>query len=95
MKVMKFGGSSVATPDNIRRVKAIVTAQEEPAIVVVSALGGVTDELVRISALAEAADSAYQEHIRALRQRHIDACTDLVGDTESVYVVVPHGSLVS
>ena len=83
MKVMKFGGSSVATPDNIRRVKAIVTAQEEPAIVVVSALGGVTDELVRISALAEAADSAYQEHIRALRQRHIDACTDLVGDTEA------------
>ena len=81
MKVLKFGGSSVATPDNIRRVKAIVSAQEEPGIVVVSALGGVTDELVRISALAEAADSAYLERLQALRQRHLDACEDLVGGT--------------
>ena len=56
MKVLKFGGTSVATPENIRKVRSIVQSQDDVVVVVVSALGGVTDELVRISALAESAD---------------------------------------
>jgi len=79
MKVLKFGGSSVATPDSIRKVKAIVKSQEEVVVVVVSALGGVTDELIRISALAESADASYLEKLQALRKRHIDTCEELVG----------------
>ncbi len=71
MKVLKFGGTSVATPGSIRKVKAIVESQQEPVVVVVSALGGVTDELVRIAALAEAADPAYLDGLAALRERHI------------------------
>ena len=45
MKVLKFGGSSVGTPDSILSVKRIVESQPEPVIVVVSALGGITDQL--------------------------------------------------
>lgn len=78
MKVLKFGGSSVATPDSIKKVKAIVKSQEEEVVVVVSALGGVTDELIRISALAESADASYLEKLQALRKRHIDTCEALV-----------------
>ena len=79
MKVLKFGGSSVATPESIRKVRAIVESRQEPVVVVVSALGGVTDELVRISALAEAADPAWLDGVAALRKRHLDMCDELVG----------------
>ena len=46
MKILKFGGSSVATPESILRVKQIVSSRPESSIVVVSALGGVTDQLI-------------------------------------------------
>ena len=78
MKVLKFGGSSVATPESIRKVRSIVKSQEELVVVVVSALGGVTDELVRISELAESADASYLEKLQALRKRHIEACEAVV-----------------
>ena len=78
MKVLKFGGSSVATPDSIKKVKAIIKAQEEAVVVVVSALGGITDELVCISKLAENADASYLEKLQALRKRHVEMCDALV-----------------
>ena len=78
MKVLKFGGTSVATPENIRKVRSIVQSQDDVVVVVVSALGGVTDELVRISALAESADASYLEKLQALRKRHVDACDALL-----------------
>ena len=78
MKVLKFGGTSVATPDSIRKVRSIVQSQDDVVVVVVSALGGVTDELVRIAALAESADASYLEKLQALRKRHIDTCDALV-----------------
>ena len=78
MKVLKFGGSSVATPESIKQVKSIVQSQEDVVVVVVSALGGVTDELIRISALAESADASYLEKLQALRKRHTDTCDALV-----------------
>ena len=82
MKVLKFGGSSVATPENIRQVRSILESQEE-IVVVVSALGGVTDELVEISKLAENADASYLEKLQALKKRHIDICDALVDTTKS------------
>ena len=78
MKVLKFGGSSVATPDSILKVRSIVKSQKEPVVVVVSAMGGVTDELIAISSLAEAADASYLEKLQALKKRHLDACDALV-----------------
>ena len=79
MKVLKFGGSSVATSESILKVKSIVQSQDDVVVVVVSALGGVTDELVRIAALAESADASYLEKLQALKKRHVDACDELVG----------------
>ena len=46
MKVMKFGGTSVGSVNSILSVKRIVEAVDEPVIVVVSALGGITDKLI-------------------------------------------------
>ena len=45
MKVLKFGGTSVGTAESLAQVKNIVEAIDQPAVVVVSALGGVTDRL--------------------------------------------------
>ena len=72
MKILKFGGTSVGTPESIRSVKRIVDATEHPVIVVVSALGGVTDRLIALSQQAAAGDTAYQDGVDALRQRHHD-----------------------
>ena len=58
MKIMKFGGTSVGSVDSIQRVKQIVEAEKEPVIVVVSALGGITDQLIRTAAMAARGDIA-------------------------------------
>lgn len=52
MKVMKFGGTSVGSVQGILNVKKIVEGQNEPVIVVVSALSGITDQLYNVSKLA-------------------------------------------
>ena len=70
MKVLKFGGSSVGTPESSLNVKNIVEATARPAVVVVSALGGVTDQLIAASRMAAAGDSAYSESVDSLMERH-------------------------
>ena len=60
MKVIKFGGTSVVSANSILSVKRIVEAVEEPVIVVVSALGGITDKLINTSKMAAAGDAAYE-----------------------------------
>ena len=54
MKVLKFGGTSVGSVESILSLKAIVEkqAEKQPVIVVVSALGGITDKLIATSQLA-------------------------------------------
>ena len=61
MKVMKFGGTSVGSVNSILSVKRIVEAVDEPVIVVVSALGGITDKLINTSRMAAAGDASYVE----------------------------------
>ena len=61
MKVMKFGGTSVGSVNSILSVKQLVEAVEEPVIVVVSALGGITDKLINTSQMAASGDSAYEK----------------------------------
>ena len=60
MKVMKFGGTSVGSVESILSLKAIVEkeAQQQPVIIVVSALGGITDKLLATSQLAVKGDEA-------------------------------------
>ena len=59
MKVMKFGGTSVGSVNSILSVKKIVEAVNEPVIIVVSALGGITDKLINTSRMAASGDAAY------------------------------------
>ena len=82
MKVLKFGGTSVGTTDSLRQVKNIVSACKGRVIVVVSALGGVTDSLVKASGLAESGDASYKDILDGLRERHLVMCDELVGDSE-------------
>ncbi len=70
MKVLKFGGSSVGSADSILNVKRIVESQTEPVIVVVSALGGITDKLIRTSQLALSGDISYLTAYAEIAQRH-------------------------
>ena len=79
MKVMKFGGSSVGSVNSILNVKKIVEAVHEPVIVVVSALGGITDKLIVTSQMAADGNAAYEKEYRDIVNRHI----------EMVYTVIP------
>ena len=70
MKVLKFGGTSVGSVESILSVKKIVEAQQERVIVVVSALGGITDKLIKTSQMAVEGDVAYQRSFLEIAERH-------------------------
>ena len=80
MQVLKFGGSSVANATNMNKVVDIVVkaALKEPTILVVSAMGGVTDSLINTGKLAESGDEAYKTILKELEQKHLDAVRDLL-----------------
>ena len=79
MKVLKFGGSSVANAENIQKVVAIVKKpQYTQAIVVVSALGGVTDSLISLATKASNGDESYKEILIELESRHIQTVQALL-----------------
>jgi aspartokinase/homoserine dehydrogenase 1 len=78
MKVLKFGGSSVANAENIQKVVSIVTGNTEPQIVVVSALGGVTDALINAGTLAEQTDETYKDVLKELENKHLDTARALL-----------------
>lgn len=70
MQILKFGGTSVGTAESMLSVKHIVETHDGPVIVVVSALGGVTDQLFSLMRQASASDEAYLEGLEALLERH-------------------------
>jgi len=80
MKVLKFGGSSVAKPERIRSVIEIVKPylKDKPALVF-SAFGGVTDSLIALSTAALAGKSEYKDELKVLETRHLDVVRDLIG----------------
>lgn len=81
MKVLKFGGSSVAKPERIRGIAKILKeyyTQGEKFTVVFSAFGGVTDSLIEMSQLAAAGDDLYVEKFEAFQNRHVDAAKELL-----------------
>ena len=70
MKVLKFGGSSVGTPEAVLKVKQIVDRLDTSAVVVVSALGGVTDRLISLSTQAVDPAADYLTALDELHARH-------------------------
>ena len=75
---MKFGGTSVGSVDSILKVKKIVEAEKEPVIVVVSALGGITDQLIRTAAMATGGDIAYEAEFDCMVRRHDDMIQQVI-----------------
>ncbi len=78
MKVLKFGGTSVGSVEGILNVKRIVEAENEQAIVVVSALGGVTDKLIAITGMACQGNLTYQSEFDAVVKRHLDVLSGVL-----------------
>ena len=75
---MKFGGTSVGSAESILNVKKIIERQTEPVIVVVSALGGITDKLIRTSQMAVGGDACYQDSFEEIKRRHEEMTTAIL-----------------
>lgn len=82
MKVLKFGGTSVGSVESILSLKAIVEkeAQKQPIIVVVSALGGITDKLIATSMLAQKGDETWKDEFQAMVERHHKMIDTIITD---------------
>jgi len=78
MKVMKFGGTSVGSPDSLQLVKKIVENESEPVIVVVSALSGVTDRLLLAADFAQNGNSGYKPLLEEIIARHEEIIEKMV-----------------
>ena len=84
MKVLKFGGTSVANAQNIKLVLDIVSnkAKEEKLIVVVSAFSKVTDLLQIASQKAAAGDESFKDILADIEKKHLDALKELIPISE-------------
>jgi aspartokinase/homoserine dehydrogenase 1 len=82
MKVLKFGGTSVGSVESILSLKAIVEkeAKKQPVIVVVSALGGITDKLLLTSRMALNGDEHYRDEFDAIVDRHHKMIDTIITD---------------
>ena len=81
MKVLKFGGTSVGSVESIRQIQHIINQQTDDCVVVVSALGGITDQLLKAAQLALQSDETYMEVYQMIRQRHLDMANALIDNT--------------
>ena len=79
---MKFGGTSVGSVESILNVKKIVEGSEEPVIVVVSALGGITDQLIKTSHLALSGDTRYIDSYNSMVNRHHQMIDAIIPDAD-------------
>lgn len=89
MRILKFGGSSVATPQRIQEVVAIVSVARERncRAVVFSAFGGVTDQLISMARQAEAGDEDFARSFQELELRHITTVRELISVTNQSQVM--------
>ena len=80
MQVLKFGGTSVANADNINKTAAVVleASARDRTLVVVSALGGITDTLLAAGNLAARGDMAYKQQLQIIEDRHLEAVKSLI-----------------
>lgn len=78
MIVLKFGGTSVGTAESLANVKKIVESLNEEAVVVVSALGGLTDRLIATARMAADGDPQYVARWQEMAERHYRIIEDVV-----------------
>lgn len=80
MQVLKFGGSSVANAANINKVVNIIKAKQDngKTIIVVSALSGITDKLLKAAQLAECNDENYKSILNEIENIHLQTVKELI-----------------
>ena len=80
MKILKFGGSSVSTPQRIKSVIEIVKPQlgNQDIALVFSAFGGITDTIIKLSGLALSGSTEYKDQLAQLEKQHLDAVRELI-----------------
>ena len=85
MKVMKFGGTSVGSVKSIISLKKIVEteARKQPVVVVVSALGGITDKLIATSQLALKGDERYKDELNSIIERHYQMIDTIITNPQA------------
>lgn len=84
MKVLKFGGTSVGSPQSIRNVKKIIENIEGPKFIVLSAMSGVTNYLVEINENFKAGDLSKATHIiNELKLKHLQVIAELIPSENS------------
>ncbi len=79
MRILKFGGSSVGTPDALKKVVNIIEARQKKdrLVVVVSAFRGVTDQLIDMAALAAKGNQSYHSILNGIEERHYITINEL------------------
>ncbi|TSE09614.1 MULTISPECIES: aspartate kinase [Aquimarina] len=83
MKILKFGGTSVGSVENLNRVKEILTSDQEDKIVVCSAMSGVTDQLIRLVESIKFKDTdAITRNLHRLESKHSDVIDELIENQE-------------
>lgn len=82
MQVLKFGGTSVANAENIKKVITIAgeAIKKDQSIIVVSALGGVTDLLLDAATLASNGNTAFRDKLKVIESRHKICIEELIQD---------------
>jgi aspartokinase/homoserine dehydrogenase 1 len=88
MKVLKFGGTSVGSSENIRKVKSIVESQNGDVIVVVSALGGITDKILGAARNAAVGNEKFHDDLAEIKTRHLQAIHELFNGAGSIKIIV-------
>jgi aspartokinase/homoserine dehydrogenase 1 len=88
MKVLKFGGTSVGSAENIKKVKSIVQNQDDDVIVVVSALGGITDKILTAARNASAGTGDFHMELAEIKKKHDDVIQALFNGSGSIKYIV-------
>ena len=89
MQVLKFGGSSVSSAENINKVVDILINKSaiDKTIVVVSAFGGITDLLLKAAHLAAGNEETYKTTLHEIEQRHLDTVKELLPVTQQSHAL--------
>ena len=90
MKVMKFGGTSVGSIESLLNLRDIVNAEPKPVLVVVSAMGGFTNQLLAMCEQAQQRDISCMDTLEAARRRHHEAIDGVVVESmrEQVHATI-------
>lgn len=86
MHVLKFGGSSVGSIQNIKQVKQILASRKKPFVVVVSAFKGVTDQLDALT--QKALEGTYHDPLARIREKHLEIAQGLINPANQSDVMI-------